>query len=330
MLYQPSAWKGHLLKSLFPYLSWCEPVKKKLHIEEVGNPVSEELQLKLESVFGQTDLEFSYFGGTPGVHRKVTIQVCKSGRILGYCKTTESEDIFALFQHEEMILNELNQKGVKGIPQCLYAGEWKDGEYIFVQTTVKTLNSKVVHELNGVVTSFLSHLKKQTLVRCRFEDADEYEWICRLEQNMNKLSADEQTVVHKGIELVKEFFGDKASSFSAYHSDYTPWNMFVEQGKLFVFDFEYAGLSYIPYLDIMHHFTQTGIFEKGWDADIAYSSFLKEEETLATFYADARVAYVAYLLDQLAKYLYRESTSISNTTKKLVDIWVPLIDKLSL
>lgn len=327
MLYQPSAWKGYLFKKLFPYLSWCKPVRMALHIELVQNPIPVEMRHKLEDVFGISNLEYSYFGGTPGVHRKVSIQIYKDGRILGYCKTTTNRDIYALFKHEEMILNELNRRKVKGIPLCIYSGEWKAGEFLFVQTTVKTIKSKIVHELDSVVSSFLSHLKRQTLVSCRFEETDEYEWLCRLEMNIYKLSKEEQIVVCKGIDNVKMFFKDKEHSFSAYHGDYTPWNMFVEKETLFVFDFEYAGMRYIPYLDIMHHFTQTGIFEKGWDADVAYKTFLDEKVSLTTYYTDSEIAFIAYLLDQLAKYLSREITVSSDTQQKL-DIWIPLLSKL--
>lgn len=328
MLYQPSAWKGHLLKSFFPCLSWCKPVKKALHIDEVESPVSVELQHKLEEIFEANNLEYSYFGGTPGVHRKVTIQIYKDGRILGYCKTTDSKDIYALFRHEERILSNLAEKVVNNIPRCLYSGEWREGEYLFVQTTIKTSRSKVVHKMTSSTTDFLQQLFKKTSVECLFEDTDEYEWIVRLENNLWKLSKYEQDVVRKGIEVLKNHFGHETHTFCAYHSDYTPWNMFVEDGKLFVFDFEYAGLSYVPYLDVMHHFTQTGIFEKGWDSTIAYGEFMTEEETFSSFFQNPQLAYIAYLLDQLAKYTDRETDQLSEGTRHFVNIWIPLIELL--
>lgn len=41
-----------------------------------------------------------YFGGTPCVHQKITIQISQKERILGYVKVTESEDIYQIFDHE--------------------------------------------------------------------------------------------------------------------------------------------------------------------------------------------------------------------------------------
>lgn len=32
--------------------------------------------------------------------------------------------------------------------------------------------------------------------------------------------------------------------YGVYHADFTPWNMSVEEGQLFVFDWEYASLTY--------------------------------------------------------------------------------------
>ena len=35
-LYQPSGWKGRLLKQLFPYVHWSKVVRRVLKIEEVA------------------------------------------------------------------------------------------------------------------------------------------------------------------------------------------------------------------------------------------------------------------------------------------------------
>jgi len=328
MLYQPSALKGHLFKNLFPFLSCCKPVKDFLHVEEVESPIAVDFQKKLECVFSASNLEYAYFGGTPGAHKKATIQVYKGKNVLGYCKITENKDIYALFQHEEKILKELESKKVVGVPRCLYCGEWKDGEYLFAQTTVKTPKSKVEHTLSSKVTSFLKNLKSQTSVKCKFSETDEYEWILRLEQNLNMLSVREQDILCRGIVVLKQYFGDELHTFSAYHGDFTPWNMFLENGKLFVFDFEYAGLRYIPCLDIMHHITQTGIFESGWNVDDEYHNFENERDSLHMFFKNVKIAYIAYLVDETAKFVCREKDGIPESTQRLLNIWIPLLNKL--
>lgn len=95
-LYQPSGVKGKLLKEGLPWLHWNPIVRKVLHTERLQLKLGDELKELLERVFGQQDLEFAIFGGTPCVHQKITIQVSQKECILGYVKVTESEDIYQI------------------------------------------------------------------------------------------------------------------------------------------------------------------------------------------------------------------------------------------
>lgn len=330
MLYQPSSFKGKILKRLFPYSYWCRTLRKKLGIESTLHPVNDSLRNRLEKCFRTNDLEYSYFGGTPCAHQKATIQVYKGKQILGYCKVSESDDIYRLFKHEKVVLDELNGMDVHGIPSCIFCGELAKGYYVFVQSTIKTLQSKYIHSLTDNAIGFLTDLKACTAVTCRFSDTDEYKWIKLLVHDKLSLLGDhERTVVCKSVEILDGYFRDRECIFSAYHGDFTPWNMFEEQGKLFVFDFEYAGLRYIPFLDIFHSMTQIGIFEKGWNAHAIYEDFMKREAALATYFENVRIAYIAYLVDITAKFICREKNSIPKGTQRLLDVWIPLMEKLN-
>lgn len=329
MLYQPSSLKGKMLKRLFPYSFWCRALRKRLKIKDTQHPVIDSLRKEIETCFRESDLEYSYFGGTPCVHRKATIQVYKGRKILGYCKVSESDEIFCLFKHEQMVLDELNKRGVHGIPSCLYCGEWSEGHYLFVQSTVKTLQSKCIHSMTDNAIRFLTDLKARTSITCRLHETDEYEWIRLLKEKVNLLGDNERIVVCKCIELLDEYFKDKEYVFSAYHGDFTPWNMFEEKENLFVFDFEYAGLRYIPFLDIFHSMTQIGIFEKGLDARSLYGNFIKRKMMLAKFFTDVRIAYIAYLIDVTAKFVCREKKEIPDGTQRLLDVWIPLMGRLA-
>ena len=89
-LYQPSGTKGKLLKRGLPWLHWNPVVRKVLHAERIQLALGDELRELLERIFGQQELEFAIFGGTPCAHQKITMQISRNTRILGYVKVTET------------------------------------------------------------------------------------------------------------------------------------------------------------------------------------------------------------------------------------------------
>ena len=114
-------------------------------------------------------------------------------------------------------------------------------------------------------------------------------------------------LVAKRIDAVVERMSGKRVRYGAYHGDFTPWNMFVEGGELFVFDWEYAGMSYPEGLDRYHFWMQTAIHEKHWGA-----------EELRRYMCSADGAWIdremleMYLLDVMSKYVMREGEKVKS------------------
>ena len=326
MLYQPSAWKGWLLKTVFPSLQWCGILRRMLKIEKTACPLPEALQERLRDIFNCDCPEYSYFGGTPCVHQKATIQIYNGTKMLGYCKTTRNEAIYELFRHEQGVLDRLEEYGVSGVPRCLCCEKGFDDEYFFVQTTMKTRHSLVRHKFGALELQFLKQLADKTKYNCRFAETDQWGWLQRLQRDLWKLTPLEQNVITDGIKCVVQYFSDRGQCyFSAYHGDYTPWNMFVEEGQLFVFDFEYAGMRYIPYLDVLHYKTQTAIFEKGWGSEEIFNDYQLHKQEWISLFANHNIAYIAYLLDETAKFVCREGEIIPSDTQRLLNVWIPLM-----
>ena len=109
--------------------------------------------------------------------------------------------------------------------------------------------------------------------------------------------------------------------FCACHGDFTPWNMFVEKGKLFVFDFEYAALSYPAGLDRYHFFTQTAVFEKHWNADdiLAYANSDEGK------WIDRKL-YAMYLLDVISRFTMREGGKVTGDAAAPFLLWGKLLE----
>lgn len=321
-LYQPSGIKGKMVKALLPCLHWLTPVRKAIKAETVNCRLNSELHSLLCKVFDVQEIEFAIFEGTPSVHQKITMQLSRGNSILGYCKLSESNEIKALFEREASILGCLAGKGVTDIPKALYCGTLECGTHIFVQSTVKTSASKVVHEWGVLQERFLSLMQEKTKVVLPFEKSEYYRTLTALQEHMDWLPENiDRMVVATAWARVLSRFRDRKVEFCAYHGDFTPWNMFVEKGELFVFDFEYAALSYPAGLDRYHFFTQTAVFEKHWGVD-EIVTYMQQETGK---WIDKEI-YAMYLLDVISRFTMREGGKVTGDAATPFMLWGKLLE----
>ena len=136
-LYQPSSWKGKLVKQFLPLLHKISFLRRNLGMQHHHYELCYLLKQELSHLFNCESIEFSLFSGTPSLHQKITIQLSIGHTILGYCKVSNKQNIKAIFKYEQKVLDTLMKKGVKQIPACLYCGTLKEDIDLFVQTTQK-------------------------------------------------------------------------------------------------------------------------------------------------------------------------------------------------
>ena len=318
-LYQPSGIKGKLLKALLPMLHWVTPVKKAINGKAVRCALQNELCDKLCDIFGCKDIEYSIFCGTPSVHQKTTIQLSRGKKILGYCKATDSDDIMALFQKESDTLAHLHKQGVENIPQPLFCGTLNNDLHIFVQSTIKSNHSVVVHRWGALQEEFLATLHKRTATEIPFTGSDYYRSLLALQEHIAWLpgSVDREKIARiTACEIARN--SGKEVEYSAFHGDFTPWNMFVESGRLFVFDFEYAALTYPPGLDRYHFEMQTAIYEKHLDAN-GIITLLQQCEWCN------KESLRCYLLDIISRFTMREKGPVQGAAAQPIELWCYLL-----
>lgn len=324
-LYQPSSRKGKLLKAFFPGLYRFSVIRRIVHAESLCCVMNPALEKLMSDVFRTGSPEFSLFCGTPCVHQKITMQISQGKRISGYCKLTDREGIYALFRKESILLDILHRKGVDGIPKSLFCGKLQDGVWMFVQSSAKTGKSKTLHRWTALHEDFISRLYRLTHCSVLFEESDYCQTLCDLKEHLDWLpDADSKRRVAEELNVVESMYSGQVCDFSAYHADFTPWNMFVGQGKLFVFDWEYARLTYPPYLDRYHFFTQTAIFGRHWSADDIFSYMRGVEGGWMT-----PDMYRLYLLDVISRSTLREQGNFCGDEARVMTVWFSLLDKIS-
>ena len=322
LLYQPSGWRGMLLKRMLPLIGRWNWGRKLLHSDIKRHHINQEIEEAITKAFGIEDFNYSIFFGTPCADQKVTIQVFQGKRVLGYCKVCDSEKVARNFQQEMELLHELNEKGVHSIPKGLAYGKTTEGHYYFAQSTTKNRQSTYPHEWGELQEEFVRDLNERTRVSMPYEQTDFYRAIQMLRGRMDWLSNEQQQTIGNAIEEINNHFCSKTVEWSIFHGDFTPWNTFVNDGQLFVFDWEYALRNCPPSLDTYHWFTQTRIFEKHYRTEQIFEDYQKKYGFSNNF------LYLCYLILTIATYVGREVKPDDVKKITLLDTWTGLINRI--
>ena len=321
LLYQPSGWKGKLLKSLLPWITLCKGLEPRLFSRQ-HICLRKSLHQLLCQVFGAKDIEFAVFFGTPCAHQKITIQVFQGEKILGYCKLTDKEEVYRLFKHEQQLLTQLAECGVEGTPVALGCGQTDEGLCYFAQSTVKTRHSTYPHQWGELHERFIRNLYEKTRATMAYEDTDYHEKIQVLKSRMEWFTPAQQRIIGEAVGNVERVLGQDDREWSAYHADFTPWNMMVEQGRLFVFDWEYALRFCPPMLDRCHFLIQTRFFEQHQKIGDIVKEIVRNDDNSNFF------DYLCYLIITIAIYVEREDNAEAAASEKSIDRWIRLTELL--
>lgn len=263
-IYQPSSIKGTLLKKFLPLALKLGFVKYFLSGEYVDIICDLEICELLEQIFGK-DLEYSIFWGTPGTDQKITIQIFRNMKILGYCKLASNKRIINLFSHEKTILELLNTRHFSDVPKCLKLAQISDDTWMFVQSTEKKRGSVTTHYFGNKHRVFLKELFDITKQKIKYENTDYYSFVNGLPNKVNMLQEDVKETVLNALCEVNDFFCDSIVEWGMVHGDFTPWNTCLVSEKLYGFDFEYALYHAPNAIDYWHFQIQSRRLKKGSD-----------------------------------------------------------------
>lgn len=319
-LYQPSGWKGKVLKALLPFCSFLPECCSPFPLQDWT--ADDAMEGVLKRLFPCKNLEWALFEGTPSVHQKHVLQVFCNQEILAYCKVSDKKDIQILFKQEAELLQDLRAKGICSIPHCLYVGAiGNDGRQMIVLSTEKTVYSRTPHKWNERHQSFVGELQTKTLQMAQYEECDLAKGIKLLRDRSEILpSCVDKTELERACQYVESRCRGKVLKCSIMHGDFTPWNMFEENDRLFVFDWEYAFRCCPVGLDRYHFFTQTAFFERHWSAEDLVSYAQSQD---GAWIDTEQLIY--YLLLILSRFVGRESVDRKMSDTALLDYWNQLI-----
>ena len=325
-LFQPSSMKGKVVSKILPYLRFMSFIASKINAREITISLHSSIEKAICKSFGITNFEYGVFCGSPGRHQKITIMINHGKKCLGYCKVTDNPEVFSIFQKESADLLYLKSKGVRCIPEILFVNEIKDlpGVFLLVQTTKREGAIRTATINDSCVFDFVARMYDLTKNKMSYAESDFAQSVHTLDSHIHLFNTEEQQVILNAIEKIERDLSE-SSYYSAYHGDFTPWNCYIVDKELFVFDFEYFQKYTIPYLDYFHFFTQSCIYNKYMEADSIFEEYLNNRELIQSKIGYVDFYYTCYLLNVMAFYLERDKGFLNERIESCFKIWVKLI-----
>ncbi len=333
-LYNSSGWRGFVIKKIFQSAFWGGA---KNWIKSGTVHVFYKNKIVLDDLFEKYAInQYAIFTGTAGDDRKTVLALKNKNGAIWYYKIPLTQSAEKLVQNELSTLQFLNGFSFSKMdfPQAEAIG---DG---LMQSSVAQLkkyrNSFV---LEPVHLEAIKELNKYTSEMVCLKDLPFWE---ESSQNINVL--EEQPVLNNmSVNTVKKIIERLRmlrASIDPFmeiptliaHGDFTPWNMYLGKGKLYVYDWEFS--ERLPLLfDAFHFIVQSGVL-------IKRLPFSKIEEEIKALEKDKiiegvlenqpvhfKTLYQLYLLKNISYYMlkYIRQHDLHEQAHWLLEAWVGLL-----
>lgn len=332
--YSTSSTRAKILASIFR-LSFYFRLNKKIELEVFKDSI-------LDRIIKQyKDFNYSIFTGTIGINRKAIIELNQNNSTKYFVKVALTEQSKELINNEKTILNELNKYQYKNltIPKIVES----QSNYITIDN-IAPKNQAQSSTLNEIHLNALDEIYSKTIDTKFIKDSSYFQLI---EKNLDKLN---NTSLNKSfdkektkllIENMNTIFQSldtkKEISFAYGHNDFTPWNMFVENNHLYLFDWELARKDVILLYDFFHFIFQSQILISKSDYKTIFEVITthiknnsKLKDIIKKYNIDINENYKLYLLYTVSYYLdkYNNQEKLHDQVFWLIDVWFDAFNDL--
>lgn len=325
--YSTSSTRAKILASIFR-LSFYFRLNKKIELEVFKDSI-------LDRIIKQyKDFNYSIFTGTIGINRKAIIELNQNNSTKYFVKVALTEQSKELINNEKEILNQLNKYQYQNltIPKIVES----QSNYITIDN-IAPKNQAQSSTLNEIHLNALDEIYSKTIDTKFIKDSSYFQLI---EKNLDKLN---NTSLNKSfdkektkllIENMNTIFQSldtkKEISFAYGHNDFTPWNMFVENNHLYLFDWELARKDVILLYDFFHFIFQSQILISKSDYKTIFEVITthiknnsKLKDIIKKYNIDINENYKLYLLYTVSYYLdkYNNQETFYKQIYWIINIW---------
>lgn len=245
----------------------------------------------------------AYFTGTDGPHRKTAIQFMDPrGAILGFAKLSREDHVRRFIRNEAVMLAEVASLGLKTVelPRVIHFAD-PDGLSLLTTDSLKSGASETALVFQARHHAFLDELRQKSARMGA--DSALGELGDSVAQLRGVVDPSHVGLLDRALEILQPAVA--AIEVGLAHGDFTPWNSFMQNGALYVFDWEYAHCNYPVGFDYVHFILSTIAPDVQLDA----AQRLVEDLARLFFAGDRDAAWRALLLSlalHAAFYLCRQ------------------------
>ena len=332
--YNTSSTRAKILASIFR-LSFYFRLNKKIGIEVFKDSIIDKILKQYK------DSNYSIFTGTIGINRKAIIELNQNNSTKYFVKVALTEQSKDLINNEKEILNELNKYQYQSliIPKIIESDE----NYITIDN-IAPKNQTQSSSLNEIHLNALDEIYSKTVENKSIKDSTYFEVI---KENLDELSntslnknfdKNKIEILIKNMKIILESLNsEKEISFAYGHNDFTPWNMFVENDHLYLFDWELAKKDIVLLYDFFHFIFQSQILISKSDYKTIFEvivTLIKNNSRLKNivqkYNIDINENYKLYLLYTVSYYLdkYNNQEKLHDQVFWLIDVWFDAFNDL--
>lgn len=203
--------------------------------------------------------DYSLFMGTPGPDRTLLLELNSEGETTHFIKIPANKKSAMAIVKEEVNIRLLNSKKFKtfNTPKIAY-NKFKD------VLIIKNIRPKNASRSNTMLHSHfiaLSEVARETTQFYHLKSTNYWEVVMNNLSQLKKVGKYAK-VVGQINQLKDELNGVRSVYTSLSHGDFTPWNIYVGNEKIHIYDLEQSS-NQIPLLnDLFHFHFQSGILSK--------------------------------------------------------------------
>ncbi len=332
--YSTSSTRAKILASIFR-LSFYFRLNKKIELEVFKDSIIDRI------IEQYKDFNYSIFTGTIGINRKAIIELNQNNSTKYFVKVALTEQSKNLINNEKTILNELNKYQYQSltIPKIIES----DSDYITIDN-IAPENQTQSSSLNEIHLNALDEIYSKTIDNKSIKNSTYFEVIkenievlsnASLNKNFDKNKIE---ILIKNMKTILESLNtEKEISFAYGHNDFTPWNMFVENNHLYLFDWELAKKDIVLLYDFFHFIFQSQILISKSDYKTIFEVITthiknntKLKDIVQKYNIDMNENYKLYLLYTVSYYLdkYNNQEKLHDQVFWLIDVWFDAFNDL--
>ena len=332
--YSTSSTRAKILASIFR-LSFYFRLNKKIELEVFKDSIIDRIIKQYK------DFNYSIFTGTIGINRKAIIELNQNNSTKYFVKVALTEQSKDLINNEKTILNKLNKYQYQNltIPKIIESDE----DYITIDN-IAPKNQNQSSTLNEIHLNALDEIYSKTINNKPIKNSIYFELIKENIDKINNTSLNKNfdknkiEILIKNMKIIFQSLNtEKEISFAYGHNDFTPWNMFVENNHLYLFDWELAKNDIVLLYDFFHFIFQSQILISKSDYKSIYEVIVtliknnsRLKDIVQKYNIDINENYKLYLLYTVSYYLdkYNNQEKLHDQVFWLIDVWFDAFNDL--